>query len=84
MSEVKKKKLKNNDEELVDLLKDFIIIIKGSGDIFTKSMVDSMISTFTDVLVDNAEFHKMLADPKTDLTDFEPVIKRILRKNKHV
>jgi hypothetical protein len=34
------------------------------------------------VLIDNTEFRKMLANPKTDIASFEPVIKRILRKKK--
>ena len=63
--------------EMVQVLED----CKGTN-LLNKSVVSSMMTTFAEVLVDVPEFHKMLADPKTDLKQLEPIIKKMIKNKK--
>lgn len=79
-----KSKSKHNKQEagLVELVGSLASLMKSlqNQKIFDKSMINDMMSTFTEILADNQTFRKMLADPKSDITVFEPIIKRMLKK----
>lgn len=78
----KKKLIKKTDteSELVNIIADMLDIINSKT--FSKSMANNLVSTFADVLKDSPSFHKILADPESDLARFEPVIKKLLKKKK--
>jgi hypothetical protein len=81
----KKKSLKKNTEaEIVELLGELMVLMDNPlcSTKTYKSMSKSLIETFADVLTGNSAFHKMIADPKTDIALFEPVLKLMLKKKK--
>jgi len=78
----KKKSTKNQEFVLVDIISDMLAIMKDSNGAFSKLMINNLISTFADVLKDNPAFREILADPKADITQFEPIIKKLLKKKK--
>lgn len=77
-------KRKNPDKEILKLMTEFMDVLSSPSitNLFDKKMVDDMVLTFTDVLKDNPEFHRLLADPTVDLTSFEPIIKNLVKKRK--
>lgn len=79
---MKKKRSKNTEKELVELLVEMTSILKEAEHLLDHKITTHLFDTFADILIDSSAFHELIADPKTDLKEFEPVIKRIMRKKK--
>ena len=75
----KRKKNKDCSVELIDTLADLMTTLKTQK--MPKGLTKDMVETLADILKENDTFLKMLADPKSDLSVFEPIIKNMVKKN---
>lgn len=75
---------KQMDEELLNMLIELMSILKEPtfDTKHSKRIIESMLKTFSEVMVDNAAFHKFIADPTADISQLEPLIKIMVKKKK--
>jgi hypothetical protein len=84
MPKVKKRKKTPKDygADLVVLIADLMKLLETQrkSKVLSKNVTNNITSTLTDILMDNEAFRLMLADPKSDLTGLEPIIRNMLKK----
>lgn len=75
---------KHMDEEILNMLVELMTVLKESAfdTRHGKRITESMLKTFSEVMVDNTAFHRLIADPTTDISQFEPIIKMMMKKKK--
>lgn len=82
LAKIKKLSRKKQETELVNLVVEMAELVGSLKGVIPNKLIDDLAGTITDVIKNDSTFHKIMADPKSDISKFEPLIKILMKKKK--
>jgi hypothetical protein len=82
LTKIKKLSRKKQEAELTNLVVEMAELVGMLKGVIPNHLINDLAETITDVIKNDSAFNRILADPKSDLSKFEPVIKILMKKKK--